>query len=249
MVVHIRYFKVGDEWSVVYLPERPNGFAIMLLGDANHYISENESFWLTHPERRAFLEQLLDNGYTIFSSHLYGAHWGSERAFEVVRSLYYLVCKQEIINRRIHVIAEGIGGLLAIKMMARMHQHLRSITLINPCLHLYRHYKQEKKQKFFLKRFIRELSQAYEIELEDIEKKLFVKNNEWKYHHHIPVQIFHDMSQQRFNFKDHSRRYEIYRKKVESPIALSLQLPGKPFDYFIRKVMRFMKNHERFLQR
>lgn len=249
MAVQIRYFQVGGEWCIVHLPKRPNGFAVMLLGDVNHYVRENETFWLNHPERKVFIEQLLHKGYTIFSSHLFGMHWGSDRAFEVARNLYYLVAKQEIINRKIHLVAEGIGGLLAIKMMAKMEGNIRSVILINPCLHLYRYYKQEQKQKFFIKRLLRELAAAYELEIEEVEEKLLKKNSYWAHHNDIPVQIFHDTSNQRFRFNDHSRRYEMYRKKVGSPIALSLHLPGKPFDYFLHKVMQFMQKNERFLKR
>lgn len=249
MAVQIRYFKVSDEWCVVHLPERPNGFAVMILGDVNHYVRENETFWFKHPERKVFIEQLLLKGYTIFYSHLFGKHWGNDKALEVLRNLYHLVVKQEIINRKIHVIAEGIGGLLAIKMMDKMSKHIRSVILINPCLHLYRYYKQEQKQKFFLKRLLRELAASYELEIEEVEEKLLRKNSNWAEHNHIPVQIFHDMSNQRFSFNDHSRRYEMYRRKVGSPITLSLHLPGKPFDYFISKVTQFMQKHERILYR
>lgn len=249
VAVQTRYFKVGDEWCVVYIPEKPNGFAIMLLGDVQHYVYENETYWLKHPERLVFVEQLLKKGYTIITSHFCGKHWGNDKAFEVARNLYHLVVKQEIINRKIHLIAEGIGGLLALKMMARMSQHIRSVTFINPCLYLYRHYKQEQKHKFFLKQFLRELALAYELKIAEVEEKLFKKNNEVAHDHQLPVQIFHDTSNQRFNFKDHGRCYEIYRKEVGSPIELSLHLPGKPFHYFINRVTKFMQKYERILYR
>ncbi len=71
-----RFFQFGSELNVIHLPYRPNGFCIFILGDRTHFVSRDSSFWLEHEGRNQLLNTMLDRGYTIFNSNLYGRHLG-----------------------------------------------------------------------------------------------------------------------------------------------------------------------------
>ncbi len=94
-----RFFQFGSELNVIHLPYRPNGFCIFILGDRTHFVSRDSSFWLEHEGRNQLLH-VLDRGYTIFNSNLYGRHWGSEKAVLYARQLMHYVLKQETSIRK-----------------------------------------------------------------------------------------------------------------------------------------------------
>ena len=41
-------FLLRKEPCVIYLPEKPNGFSVMLLGDYNYFIENGTSLWTQH---------------------------------------------------------------------------------------------------------------------------------------------------------------------------------------------------------
>ncbi|WP_209121838.1 alpha/beta fold hydrolase [Alkalihalobacillus sp. BA299] len=242
-----RFFCIHEQWSVVHLPEKPNGFAILLIGDINHFVNEKTSLWLQHPERFKFINTLRKEGYTIFTSNFFGRHWGSDKACQLAESLYYFIMKREILNHHIHIVAEGMGALLALKLFERMRENIRSAILINPCLSLYRHYKAEQNDRLFYKRLLSELSQAYDIKKAEVEEKVVIKNNDWQHHNQIPLHIYHETSYRRYRFEEHSKRYEKYRSKQNSPIKLTLYLPGKSISYFSKPIFSFFHQYEKNL--
>ncbi|WP_216828323.1 alpha/beta hydrolase [Alkalihalobacterium elongatum] len=247
MSVSERFFCIHEQWNVVHLPEKPNGFAILLIGDTDHFVNEKTSLWLQHPERLKFINTLRHEGYTVFTSNFFGRHWGSNMACELAESLYNFILKHEILNRHIHIIAEGMGALLALKLFERMKQNIRSTIMINPCLHLYRYYKKERKNRLFYKRLLSELSTAHNVEKEEVEEKILKKNNLWKYHNRIPMYIFHETSYRKYRFEEHSKRYEKYRLEENSPITLTLFLPGKSISYFSKPIFSFLRQYEKKL--
>lgn len=247
MSVSERFFCIHEQWSVVHLPEKPNGFAILLIGDTDHYVNEKTSLWLQHPERLKFIDTLRSEGYTVFTSNFYGRHWGSKKACELAENLYYYILKREILNRHIHIIAEGMGALLALKLFEKMKNNIRSTIMINPCLHLYRYYKNERNNRLFYKRLLTELSVAHNIDKEKVEEKVLKKNNVWKLHNNIPLYIFHETSFRKYRFEEHSKRYEKYRLQDNSPITLTLYLPGKSISYFSKPIFSFLLQYEKKL--
>src|SRR5690625_1664998 len=94
------FFQLEDQWNVVYLPYRPNGFAIFLLTEHEKAVEKDTSIWEQHPERHLFLQKLLDQGYTIFTSELFGRHWGSKRACDYTERLYHFIIKNYILNQK-----------------------------------------------------------------------------------------------------------------------------------------------------
>ncbi|HJV15917.1 MAG TPA: hydrolase, partial [Bacillales bacterium] len=115
-----RNFQLGNEWNIIYYPEKPTGFGILIIGDERHFVDESKSFWQQNEGKLSIIKVLKESGYTIFSSNLYGKNWGSEKAIELAERLYQHVIRNEIINGKIHIIAEGMGALVAIKLMEKL---------------------------------------------------------------------------------------------------------------------------------
>ncbi len=227
---NIRFFLMGGQWNVVHVPEKPNGFGVLIIGDTNHFVDEHKSLWTQHIGRTKIMEQLLSAGYTIFYSNLYGANWGSERALEHIQQLYHIVLKQEILNSKIHILAEGMGALVALQLMEIIKENVRSVALINPCLDLYAHYKQEKERKFFFKKIYKELLDAHKVNKEELENKI----KQISGHHFIselPVKIWQTTTNFTYDPNVHCKIYEEWRKKLSHPIQVTYHLVEKRYSY------------------
>lgn len=204
---HVRYFRIGDQWNVLYLPEQPSGFAVCLIGDNGMTVTSNSSEWQQHPEKEQFIQDLLKRGYTVFASSLYDKHWGSPKAFELLENLYHLTLKREILNKKIHLFAEGTGGLLALKWISSQPGQIRSCYLVNPCLSLSSYYEQERENKLYYKRFVKELELAYNLNSErDIHEK-WVRNQvpALTCGQCPPLSIHCHVQEKRFPLQTHSR--------------------------------------------
>lgn len=247
MCVIKRFFKINNQWCFVYIPEKPNGFGVMLIGDMNSYVKENSSSWLIQPERQRFVWRLLKKGYTIFTSNFLGNHWGSQEAVDMAHSLYSLIRKQEILNERIHIVAEGMGALAALKLLTSMNSNLRSVAFINPCLELKHYYEVEKKNKFFYKRLLHELSYAYHVDENEVEKEILQEDESWLNGVNIPIHIFHETGKKKYPIQEHSRKFENFRQKQGYPIGLTIYLPGKRLEHFIEPITLFFRENEKKL--
>lgn len=162
-MINHKTFQLNKEWTTIFYPEQPSGFAIMLLGGDRHYISENANFWMDHPGKKQMIENLLAKGYTLFSSHLSSAHWGNDEAADLAVELYAFFIRQEIVNERIHILAEGTGALLLDTICEKLKDKVRSVVLLNPTLSVKQSYAKEKANKLFLKKMKNELYQAYHL--------------------------------------------------------------------------------------
>ncbi len=160
-------FQYNHEWTTIFYPDRPSGFSILLLGGEQHYILEKTNFWMEHPGKRQMVEHLLGKGYTLIGSNL-GAHWGREETAGRLAELYAHFIRQEIVNEKIHVLAEGTGALLLGRLSALLEGKIRSIGMLNPELSLLRRYEKEKENKFFHKKFMKEVSLAHHIEADEV---------------------------------------------------------------------------------
>jgi pimeloyl-ACP methyl ester carboxylesterase len=223
-------FMIDNQWNIIHLPVKPNGFGVMIIGDCNHYVDQESSLWKQNKERAIFIQSLKELGYTVFYSNLYGRHWGSPKAVLLAKRLYHYVMKHEILNPNIHLIAEGMGALVALQLMVELEDHIRSALLINPCLDLPFHFNHERQNRLFYKRLVREISQAYNVSNNEvcalIERLPSVKD----FNVTTPVSIWHAAGGVAFSSKDHSRVYEKRRREMNSPILLSIQIPEYPFN-------------------
>ncbi|WP_163101591.1 hydrolase [Peribacillus alkalitolerans] len=214
-----RTFLMDSQWNIVYYPEKPNGFSVFLIGDREHYVEEKNSFWDQHPSRIKLIESMKNQGYTAFSSHLYGKHWGSERAFQLSKQLYYMIMKSEILNDKIHIYTEGMGAILALRIMKEWPEKVRSAVFINPCLSLETKLVNEKEKKFFYKRFLRELENAHGAQ--DSERsRILDENSTFEYKTSIPIKVIHILGHQG---DDQSHLYKNIKPDKESGAVVELQ--------------------------
>ncbi|MDR7072001.1 alpha/beta hydrolase [Fictibacillus barbaricus] len=246
MSIDKRCFQIDNQWNIIHLPYRPNGFAVMIIGDCSHYVDEHTSLWKQNTERAHLIQSLKEQGYTIFYSNLYGRHWGSPQAVILAKRLYHYVMKHEILNPNIHVIAEGMGALVALQLMEEMEGQIRSALFINPCIDLKYHFNHEKQNRLFFKRLVRELSFAYKIT--EIEVPAFIDTitdiSEWQAR--TPVKIFHAARGVFFGFREHSRVYEKRRLEINAAISLSLHVPERTFNPAYA-FSEYFKEHEKVL--
>jgi pimeloyl-ACP methyl ester carboxylesterase len=237
---------IEDQWNIIHLPERPNGFGVMIIGDTNHYVDKGISLWTQNSDRKHLIDDLLQRGYTVFYSNLFGRNWGSPKALDVCIKLYHFVINNEILNKKIHLLVEGMGGILALRLLDTLKDNLRSVAMINPCLYLTAHVDREKANKLFYKRLKREISTAYEISEKEVENLLKQKDFQCDKEINIPAKIWHAASGSKYNVKDHSRCYEAFRKKHGHPIDLSLHLLEGRFT-FSKQIAQFYKEQEKVL--
>jgi hypothetical protein len=189
-----RNFQMDTEWNIIHYPEKPIGFGILIIGDERHFVDDNKSFWTQNEGRLAIVNHLKEKGYTIFSSNLYGRNWGSENAVELAQGLYQHVLRCEILNSKIHILAEGMGALVAVRLMEKMKGQIRSVILLNPILSLKHHLLQEKEHKFFYKKLMRELEVAYLRGQLDLENDIFSRKDHINLEFGFPIKLIHVLS-------------------------------------------------------
>jgi len=239
-----RFFQIEKEWNVIHLPEKPSGFGVLILGDKNHYVDSESSFWIQHYGRNLLLNRLEKAGYTCFYSNLYGRNWGCKEAVILAKQLYHLILKQEILNHKIHILAEGMGALVALQLMELMPNHIRSVALVNPCIDLNAQIEHEKENKFFYKQMIKELAIAYKLDPKEIIKYTFPTLQSFK--SCVPVRIWQRMHGAPYSYHLHSKKYEDWRNQLNSPIHLTFFFPEN-LHRIHQMIIQYFKNHEKKL--
>lgn len=218
-----RNFQIDTQWNVIYYPEKPTGFGVLIIGDERHFVDEGKSFWTQNEGKSAIINQLKEKGYTIFSSNLYGRNWGSESAVELAQRLYHHVIRSEILNNKIHILAEGMGALTAVKLMEKMKGSIRSVILLNPILSLKHHLEQEREHKFFYKKLLRELVAAHEMDQSKLESTILCMDNQLNLEFGCPLKIIHVLA----GGKSYNQS-KLYQKIISNPaINPTFMLPEK----------------------
>jgi hypothetical protein len=243
MVQNKQFFKLDTEWSALHLPKRPNGFAVLIIGDKTNFVEESSSFWIQNYARSQILEYLKDEGYTVFYSNLYGANWGNPASVKLAKQLYHIVMKREILNTRIHILAEGMGALTAMQLSKRMRGEIRSMAFLNPCIDLVAHIENERKNKFFYKKLIKEVAKAYHLEEREVEfkiKDLAPKDN--LVIPSIPIKIWHNTNERTYTPEIHSKKYQSGNEMVR----LSYHISENTYA-FSRSIGSFYKENEKEL--
>ncbi|OEH91631.1 alpha/beta hydrolase family protein [Bacillus solimangrovi] len=238
-----KFFSFGDQWNVVHFPEKPNGFAILIIGDVNHYVDEETSLWIQNLERFRLIELLCEQGYTVFYSNLYGRHWGSDKTFEYLRRLNAYMMRTVILNSRIHLLAEGMGALPAMKLMERTPETIRSAAFLSPLIDLKNYLQNEKENRVFYKRIITEIKEGYALtEGEDFSSVIDLFDLK-TYQNTVPLKIWHATNRTNYPVRQHSRVYEAHRKALGHPIMLSLHMFEKRFAVS-DALIRFFESNE-----
>lgn len=239
MEKHTRFFKLDTQWTALHLPNKPNGFGIFIIGDKHHFVSENTSFWMQHTGRKQMISQLLNDGYTVFYSNLYGENWGSPKAVTLAKLICHMIFKNETLNDRFHIIAEGMGALVALQLISLMEDRFRSVVFINPCVNIEAHCMKEKESKLFYKRFIKEVSLAYEIEMEQVEEMLLSVSFSKYFLSKIPIKIWQTTGNTPYSFNEHAKVFQEIRKNANLPVSIVFHLPEKIFS-----VSKFLSENE-----
>lgn len=237
-----RNFLMDTQWNIIHYPEKPTGFGILIIGDERHFVDESKSFWTQNEGKLAIINELKEKGYTIFSSNLYGRNWGSDHAVELAQRLYQYVIRNEIMNNKIHILAEGMGALVALRLMEKMKGSIRSVILLNPILSLKHHLELEKEHKFFYKKLLKELSTAYHEDQRVIEEKIFNMEDSIYINENCPLKVIHVLA----NGKSYSKT-KMYQQIIStSDIHPTFILPEKK-PQLGKIFIKFMSSHESIL--
>lgn len=247
MAIKERFFLIGDQWNVIHYPEKPNGFAVFIYGDVEQFVQSNTSSWHQNPALNNYIEKLKAAGYTVVNSHLQGRNWGSEEACQFALRLYDEVQKKEILNKRIHLIAIGMGALVAAKIVPQYEDLYRSIVMIDPCLNFTNYFHNEKTNRFFYKRLVNELKTAYRINEEELNKTVSVMNVRYYQAIPIPLKIFHRLNKTPYSLEEHIRPYEALCNSSGNQIELAIFLNKKRFDQLSIPTINFFQSNETLL--
>lgn len=241
-----RNFQLDTEWNVVHYPDQPTGFGILIIGDERNFVEKDSNSWTQNDGKQRFISQLKGEGYTIFYSNLYGKNWGSERAVKLAKQLYDYMIRTEILNEKIHLYAEGMGALVAIKLMEEMKNKIRSAVLVNPVLSIKHQLDHEKEHKFFYKKLLKEIAQAYGIPPKQAEE-ILSNREEPSLPSGIPIKIIHILANKRAYaqsslFNDLLVQWE----NDEKSVSICYLLPEKKVE-LTNHAIRFIKSNEKIL--
>ncbi|WP_449621996.1 hydrolase [Robertmurraya sp. Marseille-Q9965] len=243
-----RNFKLDTEWNMIHYPEKPTGFGILIIGDERHFVDEKTSFWTQNEGKSALISRLKKQGYTVFYSNLYGKNWGSDKAVQLAKRLYEFVIRTEIINNKIHLFAEGMGALVALKLLEEMKGNIRSVVLLNPVLSLKHHLEQEKEHKFFYKKLLKELSSSYNTESNQIVEIISSPEDDSpRLSSDVPLKIIHVLAGNRaYKQSNLLKNLSVKWKNEHAPVTVTYLVPEKKerLDYYL---VNFMKENERDL--
>lgn len=246
MPFYKRMFQIDEQWNVVHMPKKPNGFAVLVIGDTNHYVNEKTSFWEEQGQRSHLLETLLEAGYTVFYSNLHDNHWGNDDSYRLAKELIHFTLGQETLNPKVHLLAEGMGALTALELMEDKMVDTRSAAFMNPCLDLYTYLKYVSETKWFYKRLLHQISKAYDVPVSLVPMMVKKQKSLSDYEADVPVKIWHSTAHTFYPFDVHSKLYAQSREKLGSPITLMLHVPDKQF-YYGKAICSFFHDHEKKL--
>ncbi|GGI14994.1 alpha/beta hydrolase [Gottfriedia solisilvae] len=241
MPVTERYFRQENQYAVIHLPIRPNGFGVLYIGGNTHYVDEEQSCLLQHFDKRKLLSVLTEEGYTVFTSNLYGKNWGSDDAVELAEVLYHSVMRKEILNPSIHIIGEGTGALVVCKLLAHLKEKVRSICLLNPSLNLKNELDLERENKLFYKRTVHEILKAYKTT--DI--YYAIGRTCYFYETISPIKIY-SSTRNHFKWKKDIRLLEEERNRNNLPISILISLEEKKYECG-KNLVKFLKKYQTVL--
>ncbi|MGE6260213.1 hydrolase [Heyndrickxia sporothermodurans] len=234
-------FLFDQQWCKIHYPEKPNGFAIFIIGDQQHYVNEKSSFWIDNAGRAKTIEKLTESGYLVYYSNLFEKNWGNLQSVKYSYTLYQLLMRREILNDKIHIFAEGMGSLVAAQLIPLLENHVRSVVLFAPCISLEKHIEQEKGQKFYFHKLMTEIQHSLDTKNPKITtKKSFEEMKE-------PIFIIQVIDQNRY--KDQIEVInELFMKRKDNNLDIEIHyilLENRL--YSVEKMIRFFRENERVL--
>lgn len=188
-----------------------------------------------------FFTYFIEEGYTVFSSNLYGRHWGNDQSVRLAKRLYDVVLRKETLNAKMHIMADGMGALVALEMMNKYPECIRSVIMLNPCLDLPEYVEFEKEHKFFYKRLVKELSLAYDAKEEELDLKIN-KKSFTLLPSCVPVKVFVSTQEKRGR-KQQLRKYEKMRQLNQCDTSVLFHLQDVKYK-MVRQTTDFFKKYE-----
>ncbi|WP_419883423.1 hydrolase [Peribacillus sp. B-H-3] len=238
-----RTFLLDGQWNIVYYPHKPSGFSVLIFGDSGHFVQERTSYWREHPGRLQILESLKEYGYTLFSSNFHGVKWESQRSFELAVKLYFLIMKSEILNSKIHILAEGTGALPAMKFMESMPELIRSAVFINPCLSVKNRLIKEKESKFFYKKWLKEASAANKMDSGEFED-FVLDSKKLSFQTKVPLKIITVLDNA--NGEQNPLYQELKQQNDQELLEFTYLLPEKRYK-IPSQIRQFFQKYEKLL--
>lgn len=242
-----RNFQLDTEWNVVHYPHQPTGFGILIIGDERNFVDKEQSFWTQNEGRLQLIHHLKKSGYTTFYSNLYGKNWGCDKSVKLAKQLYYYMLRNEILNDKIHILAEGMGALVALKLLKEMKHNIRSIVLLNPIYSLKSQLDHEKEHKFFYKKLVKEIAVAYEVDPKQVEEIVQEVDSPPELPSDIPIKVIHILYGAR-SYKQSSVSNQIAARleNVGTIISVCYILPEK-VSKLNQYTINFFKKYESIL--
>ncbi|KYD10623.1 alpha/beta fold hydrolase [Caldibacillus debilis] len=236
-----RIFTLNKKTCIIHYPAKPNGFGVLWIGYFDGDIGADDRPTVNKP-RKSLMDELNVRGYTVFYTVLEKHHFANPQALEQVENLYEFVKRNEILNEKIHLIAEGIGALLAESFLADKGDYVRSAVFIDPAFSLKKLTEEVKDQPFLLKKLYSDLKKAYSLS-SDEECEIFINNQ----HRHpvvipVPFQIVHFVRPDRK--REGTDREEKYQNLAEDRI---LALPSGGRHALSAVIFRLFKETEKQL--
>ncbi|MFB7302917.1 hydrolase [Heyndrickxia sporothermodurans] len=237
----LRTLLFDQQWCMLHYPEQPNGFAIFIIGDQQHYVNEESSFWINNIGRKQMIERLTQAGYFVYYSNLFEKNWGNQQSVEHSYNLYQLIMRKEILNQKIHILAEGMGILTAAQLIPLMEDNIRSIVLFAPCISLEKHIEQEQTRKFYYKKLMKEIKAAFNEEsvhintekpIEEMKESLFIIQVIDQNRYKDQLELIHQLL--------------LKRKEKKLPVEIHYILLENR-QYITEKIIRFLKENEKVL--
>jgi hypothetical protein len=223
-----RNFQLDTEWNVVHYPQQPTGFGILIIGDERSFVDKENSFWTQNEGRLALINHFKQAGYTVFYSNLYGKNWGSDKAVRLAKQLYDFMMRTEILNGKIHILAEGMGALVALKLVKEMGQGIRSVELLNPVLTLKDQLEHEKENKFFYKKILKEIALSYGLDVKEVEKRFLNMDIQPNAPLNCPLNIIHILSGNRsYKQSELSSQLSTRWEEEGKSVSICYMLPEK----------------------
>ena len=240
-----RNFQLDNEWNMIHYPEKPSGFGVFIFGDERHFVDEKSSFWTQNEGKAALIKRLKDEGYTVFYSNLFRKNWGSAEAVQMAKRLYDHILRTEILNPKIHIIAEGMGSLVALKLMTEMSPIIRSAVFINPIISLQNHLDQEKEHRFFYKKLIKELALSYKVDHNHIVEQINHLPETWTDNLCVPILIIHILSGGRaYKQSTLLKKLSVKWQDEKAPISVCYMLPEKKQRMNVQIIKSLKKNEK-----
>ncbi|KAB7667548.1 hydrolase [Bacillus sp. B1-b2] len=242
-----RNFQLDTEWNMLHYPPQPNGFGILIIGDERNFVTDSSSYWNQNEGKKLLIDSLRNEGYTIFYSNLYGKNWGSEKALQLAKRLYEYIIRTEILNQKIHIIAEGMGALTAIQLMMEMQDNIRSVVLLNPILSLKEHLEREQEHRFFFKKLKSEISIAFNTNQKELLSFLKSREEYQLEDTKTPTKIIHTLQNGRSYYQANElKQASVSWEEKNLPILVSYVLPEKR-SAISSQIEAFFKKNEKHL--